>query len=125
MELSEGIDLDIDLEFWSPEAFFADRLEVFRAVSESKEVYGSLDPDTQEAVASMVQRALFLAADTVQEWLPSAFLVEELDQALVIQLKLLNSQVRAEIADRKKYTSQRIHGIKEDLRQDLEDLGDL
>ena len=98
---------------------------MFRAVSESKEVYGSLDPDTQEAVASMVQRALFLAADTVQEWLPSAFLVEELDQALVIQLKLLNSQVRAEIADRKKYTSQRIHGIKEDLRQDLEDLGDL
>ena len=29
--------------------------------------------DKKEAVASMVQRALFLAADTVQEWLPSAF----------------------------------------------------
>lgn len=123
MELDEGIDLDVGLEFWTPESFFADRQEVFRAVTESKELYGRLSPETQKVVADMVKRALFLAADTVEEWLPSSFLVKDLDEALVLQLKLLNSQVRAEIADRKKYTSQRINEVKSDLRKDLEDLG--
>jgi len=123
VELDEGIDLDVGLEFWTPESFFADRQEVFRTVTESKELYGRLSPEAQKVVADMVRRALFLAADTVEEWLPSSFLVEELDEALVVQLKLLNSQVRAEIADRKKYTSQRINEIKSDLRKDLEDLG--
>jgi len=123
VELDEGIDLDVGLEFWTPESFFADRQEVFRTVTESKGLYGRLSPEAQKVVADMVRRALFLAADTVEEWLPSSFLVEELDEALVVQLKLLNSQVRAEIADRKKYTSQRINEIKSDLRKDLEDLG--
>lgn len=123
MELDEGIDLDVSLEFWTPESFFADRQEVFRAVTESKELYGRLSPEAQKVVADMVKRALFLAADTVEEWLPSSFLVKDLDEALVLQLKLLNSQVRAEIADRKKYTSQRINEVKSDLRKDLEDLG--
>lgn len=92
-------------------------------MTESKELYGRLSPEAQKVVADMVKRALFLAADTVEEWLPSSFLVKDLDEALVLQLKLLNSQVRAEIADRKKYTSQRINEVKSDLRKDLEDLG--
>lgn len=116
-----GVELSCSLETWTPELFFNNRMIWYQQVKNSREVFDQLPHDNKEAVLDMVRRSLYLAADEVEAWVPSAFSPESISDTLVIELKLSTSQVDAEIADRKKYTSKRLAEIAEDARSDMEE----
>jgi len=114
------VELRCSKETWTPEDFLENRFEWFKNVNESLRVFSSLLPEQKEAVVRMVQRALYLAADEVQEWLPEAFSPNTVSDTLVLELRLSTSQVEAEIADRKKYTSKRLEEMAASIRGDVE-----
>jgi len=116
------VELRCTKETWTPEDFLENRFEWFKNVNESLRVFSSLLPEQKEAVVRMVQRALYLAADEVQEWLPEAFSPNTVSDTLVLELRLSTSQVEAEIADRKKYTSKRLEEMAASIRDDVESI---
>ena len=117
----DGVTLTCTLETWTPEIFFSNRKKCYQQVKQSREIFDHLPHDNKEAVLDMIKRALFLAADEVELWVPSAFSSDRISDTLVVQLKLSASQVDAAIADRKKYTSKRLAEIIAEVEADLDE----
>jgi hypothetical protein len=106
----------------NPTSFWEERYELFEQIQKSEKFYKTMNYSERETVVKLVRRALALAMEDVEEWLPDSFTFDGNENTIGIHLNILRSNLEREVSDHMRISEQRVKEIFESIKPEIDQI---